>query len=108
VSGDPGSIAGSKEGDRGSDVLGFPDASERIPVAEAIGSALLGLPVSGPDGGWSDSVHSDAIGSQTGRKVDREGTDSAFADEYGSLPKAARALTELTLTIAGLLALRRR
>ena len=32
----------------------------------------------------------------------------AFADEYGSLPKAARALTELTLTIAGLLALRRR
>jgi hypothetical protein len=33
VSGDPGSIAGSKEGDRSSDVLGFPDASERIEVA---------------------------------------------------------------------------
>jgi hypothetical protein len=33
VSGDPGSIAGSKEGDRGSDVLGFADASERVEVA---------------------------------------------------------------------------
>ena len=30
VSGDPGSVGGSKEGDRGSDVLRFPDPSERV------------------------------------------------------------------------------
>jgi haloacetate dehalogenase len=71
VSGDPGSVGGSKGGDRGSDVLRFPDPSERVEMAEAIGSALLSLPVSSPDRGWSDSVHSDAVGRQTGRKVDR-------------------------------------
>jgi hypothetical protein len=68
VPGDPGSIAGRKKGDCSSDVLGFPDASQRIEVAVAIGAALLSIPVSGPDGGRRDSVHSDAIGSQTGRK----------------------------------------
>ena len=36
--GDPGSIAGSKEGNRGN-VLEFPDASQRIEVPEAIGTA---------------------------------------------------------------------
>ena len=38
VFGDPGSIAGSKEGNRGN-VLEFPDASQRIEVPEAIGTA---------------------------------------------------------------------
>ncbi len=47
-------------------------------MAEAIGSALLSLPVSGSDGCWRNSVHADAIGSQTGSKVDREGADSCF------------------------------
>jgi hypothetical protein len=74
-------IAGSKEGDRSSDVLGFPDASERIEVAEAIGTVFLSLAVSGPDGGWCDRVHSDAIGSQTGRQVDGGAPIPAFADE---------------------------
>ena len=71
VSGDPGSVGGSKEGDRGSDVLRFPDPSERVEMAEAIGSALLSLPISSPDRRWSNSVHSDAVSRQTGRKVDR-------------------------------------
>ena len=52
-------------------------------MAEAIGSALLSLPVSSPDGGWRDRVHPDAIGSQTCHKVDREGTDSCFRGRVG-------------------------
>jgi hypothetical protein len=83
VSGDPGRIAGSEEGDCSSDVLRFPDASKRIEVPHAIGAALLSIPVSGPDGRSRDRVHSNAIGSQTGRKVDREGADSCFRGGVG-------------------------
>src|SRR4029453_1318766 len=79
VSSDPGGIAGGKKGDCSGDVLRFTDTSERIEGAEAIGSPLLSIPVSGSDGCWGNSVHADTIGSQTGGKVDREGTDSCFS-----------------------------
>src|SRR4029453_5175586 len=83
VSGYPGCIAGGKEGGGGGDVRRFPDASGRVKMAEAIGSALLSLPVSGPDGGWRGSVHSDAIGGPAGRTGGGGGGGFFFCGRVG-------------------------
>jgi hypothetical protein len=69
VSGDPGRIAGSQERDCSGDVLGLADASERVELAKAIRTACYSVPVPGPDGGWRDRIHPNAIWSQTGGEV---------------------------------------
>src|SRR5215203_2063392 len=52
-------------------------------MAKAVRSALVSVPVPGPDGGWRDGIHPDAIRSQPGREVDRQRADSCFRGRVG-------------------------